>query len=170
MSLDEHQQDQLVNLLKELEPGYLPYDIFVEFARLNTLSIIEFVPLRINDTGEVEVLLLSRGHEDKIWPNQLHTPGTVIRPTDTEGEMYVAFERIFKDELLGTKLSPPHYVGSLLHKSRRGTEHAQIYWVEILEPPRTGEFYPINKLPASLIESQEKFINLASKNFQSSRI
>jgi hypothetical protein len=158
--------DQLVKLLKELEPGFLPYDIFVEIARLVVLPIIEFVPLRMNKEGDVEVLLLSRGKDDPLWPDMLHTPGTVIRPTDREGEMYLAFERITKDELNATLVSRPYYVGSVFHGSKRGMEQSQVFWVEVLEEPKIGKFYSANKLPVQLIDSQQRFIEQAVKNFK----
>lgn len=161
-------QKMLVRLLKQLEPGFLPYEIFEQVARLAALSIIEFVPLRTGKDGKVEVLLLERAPDDPIWPGMVHSPGTVIRPGDTEGTMYKAFERIVKDELNGTAISNPYYVGSLLHKSRRGTEHAQIYWVEVLGEPRVGTFYPVDELPDNLVESQPKFIKLAAKSYQES--
>ena len=161
--------EQLVELLKELEAGFLPYEVFVQIARLVVLSIIEFVPLRLNEDGGIEVLLLSRGKDDPIWPNELHVPGTVIRPTDTEGSIYQAFDRILKDELKGTKVSDPHYVGSNLHKSKRGLEQAQVYWVEVLGEPREGKFYPVADLPEDLMKSQRNFIKQAAKSFESTK-
>ena len=163
--LSQADQEQLVSLLKKLKPGFLPLDIFIELARLTVLSIIEFVPLRLNKKGEAEILLLSRGSDDLIWPNELHVPGTVVRPTDNEGNIYLAFERILKDELNGTPVSTPHYVGSNLHKSKRGAEQAQIYWVEVVGEPVVGKFYPLDKLPVRVMQSQVNFIQLAGKNF-----
>lgn len=168
LSLPE--QKQLVLLLKKLEAGFLPYDVFVQISRLVVLSIIEFVPMRFNKNNELELLLLSRGEDDPIWPGILHTPGTVIRPTDTEGKIYVAFERILQDELCGTIVSSPHYVGSNLHKSKRGMEQAQIYWVEVLGTAKVGTFYPLDSLPPTLMNSQRAFINLAAKSFLKTRV
>lgn len=165
--MTEAQQNQLVALLKQLKPGFLPYEIFEQIARLAALSIIEFVPLRMGNDGNVEVLLLEREADDPIWPGQVHTPGTVIRPGDTEGTMYKAFERIIHDELKDTEISDPYYVGSLLHESKRGTEHAQVYWVEVLSGPKVGKFYPASNLPVNLVDSQHKFIGQAVKSFQS---
>lgn len=167
--LRDDDQAQLVSLLKQLEPGFLPYDIFVQIARLTVLSIIEFVPLRTNPAGKVEVLLLARGSDDPIWPNELHTPGTVVRPTDTEGKIYLAFERILKEELGGLKVSPPHYVGSRLQKSKRGTEQAQIFWIEVMEDTEVGSFYELDKLPLNTMESQINFIKQAAANYQEVR-
>lgn len=162
--MTDKETKKLVELLRTLEPGVLDFDVFVQIARLVVLSIIEFVPLRLNN-GEVEVLLLSRGGKDPIWPNELHVPGTVIRPTDNENKIYMAFDRIINDELGGTKMSEPYFVGSILHKSKRGSEHAQVYWVEVLEKPKVGKFYPVDELPDNLIESQTKFIKQASKSY-----
>lgn len=166
--LNKDEEKQLVELLSKLEPGFLPYGIFVQIARLVVMPIIEFVPLRLNK-GSVEVLLLHRGKDDPIWPDEWHTPGTVIRATDNQADIYKAFERIIKDELRGTQVSNGHFVGTILHPSKRGVEHAQIFWVEVLGEPAVGEFYPADNLPVSLIESQRKFIGQAVKSFSSVR-
>lgn len=168
VSLTNIEERQLVALMKKLEPGFLPYDIFVQIARLGTLPILEFVPLR-GKSGQVEVLLLHRGKDDPIWPDMEHTPGTVVRATDTEKDIYLAFDRILNDELKGTEVSGPHFVGSILHKSRRGTEHSQVYWIEVVGEPKVGKFYLANKLPANLIESQTRFIKAAVTSFKKAK-
>jgi hypothetical protein len=162
--VNKAEEQKLAQLLAELEPGFLPYEIFKQVARLVVLPIIEFVPVRQKD-GQVEVLLLNRSKFDDIWPGELHTPGTVIRPTDSTGEIYKAFDRILNDELAGTKVSSPHYVGSILHSSKRGMEQAQVYWVEVLEEPKVGQFYQISNLPKNTMQSQTAFINQAAKNY-----
>ena len=163
--MDEDQSlRQVVTLLKKYEPGFLPYDLFVQLARLTVLSIIEFVPLRIKDS-KVQILLLDRGPDDTIWPNTLHTPGTVIRPTDTAEDFSRVFDRIIFDELQDTKVGEPVYVDNILHQSMRGTEQAQVFWVEILEETRIGTFYDYDDLPAHTMESQRDFISLAVTHF-----
>jgi hypothetical protein len=155
------------HLLGQLDPGFLPYPIFEQIARLVTLPIIEFIPFR-SINGEAHVLLIHRPDEDPFWPGMLHTPGTVIRATDINqiSENWAAFARILHDELNDTPVGNPHYVGSLLHKSKRGTEQAQLYWVEVVaDTPKVGQFYPISNLPEGLIESQQLFIAEAAKHF-----
>ena len=156
---------QLVGLLKKLQPGFLPYEVFLQISRLVTVPIVEFVPIRIKN-GEPEVLLLKRDSTDTIWPNALHTPGTVIRSTDLDSEDHLAFTRIINDELKNTEVSEPYYVGSNLHKSKRGSEQAQIFWVEVLGDPKIGKFYQFSNLPKELIKSQVGFINLAVESFK----
>lgn len=156
---------QTVEVLKKLEPGFFSYDIFVQLARLVVMPIIEIVPLRMTGLGSVEVLLLSRGSDDPIWPNMVHTPGTVIRATDDEDDMFGAFKRILETELGGTKISVPYFVGSIFHHSRRGAEQAQVYWVEVLESPRVGKFYSMSALPDNLIALQRGFMEQAARSY-----
>ncbi|HTE57607.1 MAG TPA: hypothetical protein VK694_02600 [Verrucomicrobiae bacterium] len=158
--LTDADKQTLVELLQKLHPGFLPFEVFIEVARLVVLPIIEFVPLRTSE-GRVEVLLLERD----VWPFGLHTPGTVIRATDSTKRNYQAFDRIM-EELGGTEVALPHYVGSNLHSSQRGVEQAQIFWVEVLGKPKAGHFYPADNLPDNLMQSQENFIELAVKDFR----
>jgi hypothetical protein len=164
-ALTPSEQKTLVDLLKKLKPGFLPFEIFLQVARLVTTPVIEFVPLRLNDKGQVEVLLLDR----ELWPHGLHTPGTVIRATDNENNSYKAFHRILDDELKGTHVSNPHYVGSNLHKSQRGMEQAQVFWVEVLGEPKAGEFHAVDSLPEETMDSQLKFIKLAADSFKKAK-
>jgi hypothetical protein len=156
------------DLLKRLQPGFLPYPIFEQVARLVALPIVEFIPLRKGLDGATEVLLVARDADDPFWPNMLHTPGTVVRATDLhkgDQDDWQAFERILKDEMKGTKVGPPQYVGSIFHDSKRGAELAQIYWVEVLEEARVGVFYDITALPMQLMDSQIAFIVQAAADF-----
>lgn len=164
--MTKEEQNQLVDLLKKLKPGYLPYEIFEQIARLTVLSIIEFVPLRFNDKGIIEVLLLERGKNDPIWPGKVHTPGTVIRPGDNNKNQYMAFARILEDELGGTKASSPQFAGSILHKSLRGHEHAQVYWLEVKGEAKRGQWYDASNLPINIVESQLKFIGMAVESYR----
>jgi hypothetical protein len=165
MSQDDTQR--AANLLAKFEPGFLPYPVFEQIARLVALPIIEFIPLRMRDR-EVEVLLIARPEDDPLWPGLLHTPGTVIRATDLHDgqDNWPAFKRIVDDELQHTEIGNPHYVGSIFHQSKRGAEQAQLYWVEVRGEPRVGSFYPADKLPDELIESQKAFINEAVRHFR----
>lgn len=163
--MNKQDEEELVNLLAKLEPGFLPYQIFKEIARLVVMPVIEFVPLRIKD-GLVEVLLLERDETDDIWPGEVHTPGTVIRATDKGGKMHKAFERVLHDELGGIEVSDPHFVGTLFHEGRRGAEQAQIYWIEVLEEPKIGKFYLASKLPENMMDQQIKFVSQAVESFK----
>lgn len=161
-------EDQIATLLKGYEPGFLPYPVFEQIARLVALPIVEFIPFR-QQAGQIEVLLIARPEDDALWPGLLHTPGTVVRATDIQsesGQIWTPFKRILHDELLDTEVGTPHFVGSQLHTSKRGVEQAQLYWVEVKSDPLVGKFYPVTLLPSTLIESQILFINLAVTSYQ----
>lgn len=166
--MNDQEITQTVSLLKKLQPGFLPYPIFEQVARLVVLPIIEFIPLR-KYKNNIEVLLIARPKDDPFWPGLLHTPGTVIRATDLPNNPqtnWPAFDRIIKEELSNTKISQPYYVGSVFHKSKRGIEQAQLYWINVLGDSNVGKFYSVDKLPKNLIESQYTFINEAVRHFK----
>jgi len=158
MTDDEIQQ--ATDLLKKLEPGFLPYPVFEQVARLVALPILELVPYRMAN-GQLEILLLERPANDRFWPNALHTPGTVIRASDLNAQTHgleAAFTRLVRDELGDVRLGAPQFVASLLHESKRGTEQAQVYCAELLEEPKVGKLFAVSELPENLIAQQHDFI------------
>ena len=156
----------LADLLARLEPGFLPFKIFHQIARLVTMPIVELVPLRVMDRGNVQVLLLKREADDPVWPNQLHVPGTVIRSSDTSGSFADPLQRVITKELAGTRTSEPTFVKSILHHSGRGMEASQIFWVEVQGEPREGTFYDADALPPNIVRSQLDFIPDAVADFK----
>lgn len=161
-------EEQTIKYLKKLNPGFQQFDIFNELARITVLPILEIVPLRLVDNKVVEVLLLKRGREDPVWPNELHTPGTVYRSTDFK-KSKEPFDRIMM-ELDGTEIANLQFVDVILNKSKRGVELAQIFWAEVLNEPKIGEFYNVNRLPKNLMKSQVDFIHKAAKDFLYNKI
>jgi len=159
---------QTTELLKKLQPGFLPYPIFEQAARLLALPILELVPYRFID-GRIEILLLERPSNDRFWPGSLHTPGTVIRATDLDKQnqgLQVAFERLVEDELGGVQLGPPLFIASLLHESKRGVEQAQVYCAELLEEPKVGKLFAAQELPGNLVAGQHDFIRQVIERLQ----
>lgn len=165
--MDDSLEDiqKAVQVLKNLQPGKLPLPIFLETTRLTVTPIVEIVPLRKYNNA-IEVLLTKRENDDPNWAGMYHTPGTVIRASDTEGSYDDAFNRILEGELKGTITKSPVFVTSILHKVKRGMESSLIFWVEVTCEPLTGEFYDSNHLPESLIDTQIKFINIAIEDFK----
>jgi hypothetical protein len=156
---------EIASQLAKLQPGFLPFDIFQQVARLSTLSIVEIVPLRTNAKGNVEVLLLEREADDPIFAGQLHTPGCVVLSTDTPGSFESAFRRLIHGELGGIRTTEPAYVTQLLHHSGRGMESSHIYWVNVEDDPLVGEFYEVNHLPDQFMKSQRDFLFQAVANY-----
>lgn len=169
MGLSEQEVAQAAKLLSKLEPGFLPFDIFHEVARLVALPIIEVVPLRRAAQGGIEVLLLAREADDPAWPGMLHVPGTVVRASDTMGSFDDALKRILVDELAGISSSPPVFVKNIVHKQARGVEVSQIFWVEVTAEPAVGRFYNAEALPKTLVETQRGFIVDAIEDFRNAK-
>lgn len=163
--LSPEEEKELVRLLARLQPGFQPFAVFREIARIVALPIVEVVPLRRGLHG-VEVLLIKK--QEEPFNGQWHTPGTVIRATDMNAAsdgIWQPFARIFQDELQGVTVGPPYFVGLVGHKSSRGAEQAQVYWVEIGGEPAVGTFFAADRLPQSLIKSQRNFIRVAVESY-----
>lgn len=161
--LTAEETGMLIQLLKKLEPGLLPFEIFVQVARLAVLPVVEFVPLRRNKES-LEVLLLPRNQDDIFWPGMWHIPGAVVRPDDSSFED--AMKRITADELKDTRLGRPIFAEMALRKSVRGSEAVQLFAVEVLGEPATGKFFDINKLPDKLVEGHANFIKRGVEYFK----
>jgi hypothetical protein len=151
-------------LLAKLEPGYLPQPLFDQIMRLSTAAIVEIVPLRRTQTG-IEIFLLERPADDSAWPGQLHSPGTVIRPTDTSYDM--AIDRVLTEELDNPK-SKPVFVRTLLHRQNRGNESSLIYFIELSKQPKGGAFYDVEHIPQTIISTQMDFTPDAIAAFKKS--
>lgn len=150
-----------VNILKKIDPGFLPLELFIEFARLYVTPIIEIVPIRIDRRGEIRIILLKRDKSDPIWPGQLHTPGTVLRTSDKNGNLNDAFLRILKNELkLNKNIDPSKliFVDYIYHEVLRGKELALVFLFEYSNKPARCKEYNAEKLPANLVTTQIDFI------------
>lgn len=166
--LTDQEVATVTGLLKKLPPGFLPFDIFQQVARLVALPIIELVPLRYHN-GKVEVLLFQREYDDPHWPGAWHTPGTVLRATDRQRGAQGAFDRLAVEEMEGAVFFEPVFVQNVIHNQGRGTEVSAVYWAECVDSP-TGIFFPADDLPEDpLIATQRVFIDAAVKHYKAHR-
>lgn len=160
--LNEKEQKQLVALLERLEPGFYPIEIFWQFARLNTLAIIELIPLCTLD-GRLNVLLTQREKQDKFWPGQWHIPGTVMRPDDNEK---TALKRIVKDELADISVGEVAPIITDIRRSKRGSEQSKVFIVEIDgRGLNVGQLFKVTDLPENTVDGHRYLIELAAKTF-----
>lgn len=152
-------------VLSKLEPGFLPRPIFEQVTRLNVTPIIELVPLR-KGANYIEVLLLKRADDDPSWPGMLHTPGTVLRSTDIKSGIEGALERIFTEELGVSPISHPIFYDTVFHKVKRGSELASVYYVDMDSAEvAAGQWYRVDNLPDSIVDTQIKFIKTCARDF-----
>jgi hypothetical protein len=101
-----------------------------------TSSNLEVVPLRKSPTGKTQVLLYKRPSSDQWWPEELHSPGTVILPADLK-EGHLPFERILGEEgeLKGGIHTTNHpvyvnYEARSAEDTGRGPEIALVHYIE----------------------------------------
>lgn len=123
-------------------------------------AILEVVPLPHTVDGSVEVLLLKRPADDPIWPDMLHTPGTVLRSSDlTDDNLSRAFHRIAEHEFSMTEALDCKSLYSDFRKMDRGPELAVIYYTDLSnsEIP-VGTWYRTDMLPPQFIETQRAFV------------
>jgi hypothetical protein len=161
--LNEAEIAQAVALLARLEPGYLPYPLFLQFYRLTPAPTMELIPFRRGIDGALEVLLVRRLPDDPLWPNMWHNPGVTIRANDTHK---IAMERIFRDDLQGLQATKgPVFAQNLFVYCERGTDVMQVYWVEVTGEAVTGTFWPMQQLPADIITSESDVIQQAAAHY-----
>jgi hypothetical protein len=156
--------EQIADLLNHYTPGFLPEPLFVSIARLVVLSAVEFIPLRKAPNGDIEVLLFKRPSTDPVWPNKLHTPGTMLRPTDDS--FVSAYDRLFKDELNLSHPATPLFIGSYLTHHKRGSIVTLEYLINITDETFEGEFYNVTELPESFIIEQKEMVLRAAKKLE----
>ena len=141
----------LVELLKKCVPGELSPEVFEAVAQVAVYPAVEFIPLRKIDE-RIEALLFERPIDDLMWPSMLHTPGTILRPTDMTYQ--AAFNRLYRDELMGLETDPPIFLGAELSHNRRGACVLLEHLIVVTGKPTVGKFYDVEHLPESFIEEQ----------------
>ena len=152
----------LVELLNKCEPGNLSHDVFEAVARVAVYPAVEFIPLRKKD-GHIEVLLFERPDNDLIWPSMMHTPGTILRPTDATIDN--AFNRLYKDELMNLPTDPPVFIGAYLSINSRGRCLLLEYLLKVQAEPKCGVFYKVSELPKTFIPEQQASLDRAIAAF-----
>jgi hypothetical protein len=152
----------VIDYLNSLTPGYFPFELFQSITRLTVSPILELIPLRkIN--GKVEVLMLKRPLDDPHWPGMLHTPGTYIRPTDTEITLESAFDRLVRGELELQLDVQTFFVQTIFHQVSRGMELGLVYGIDLsgVINFQKGEWFPVDDLPDISVKTQYEMIKNA---------
>lgn len=163
-TLSKEELASTVTALKKLSPGILPYDIFIQIARLVTTPTIELVPLRMRN-GKAQVLLLKRELDNDVWEGKVHIPGTVILSTDKKESFNQGIERIFKNELHIPLTGNAVFIRYVFKRVKRGTEISFIHWT-IVDQANTGQFFDVDNLPDNLVDHQREYILKAAEEFK----
>ena len=138
-------------LLKGIEPGRQPLDLFTQLSRLTVASTVEIVPIREQSEGP-EVWLSQRSKDDRWWPGKWVLPGAVILANDTRdtnNSLTGPIARLFESELGGIRqVDDLHQLPSQFRYDGRGTEVTTQYWtrVETGAEPYQGQFFNVSEL------------------------
>lgn len=151
--------------LRAVDVGLLPEDLFIELARLTVLSTVEVVCLRQGAVG-IEVLLTQRAETDPFWAGQWHSPGSIVRPTDSAGSYVDGFKRILSGELGLYNWSEPVFVGTYFWHAKRGSAVSLVHWLDVTETIMpVGAFFPVTALPENTIVDMDKVIVMAANAY-----
>lgn len=153
-------------MLSALQPGKLTLDVFNQIARLTVTPVVEIVPFVKNNEDKLKVLLLRRGADDAIWPNQYHVPGTIVLATDTPDLFSDAVNRIITTKLASYSPGEASFVDVQLCSVSRGLEVAIIFRVELASAPEDSLLFDALTLPENMIEGQAEFVQAALRDYQ----
>jgi hypothetical protein len=172
MTLDDHDTQELLRLLRRVEVGKVSTPIFHELARLMVLPAVEVIPLFDNGDGETQVLLTRRVADDPIWPNQWHTPGRILRPTDVDGSgtYRTAIQRLVQTELRGVEVGAAVFVETEFRTVARSAESAALHWVELQnDHVPIGQLFRVSDLPDDIIDHHRPMIEKVHSHFLGSK-
>ena len=152
---------EVAEKLNQLDPGFLPIDIFWAIARLVTTPTANFTGFRRHN-NKLQVLFVRRDKDDKYLPNAWHVPGSVMMSTDKEHGFDSTYSRVISSEMEDkfTILSGPMYVYFNFWDTPRGREltFENIIHIEPKSDNYPGEFFDVDNLPEDTIELQKQSI------------
>lgn len=151
-TLSEEEINRTADNLSKLEPGFLPYPIFIQVSRLMTLCTV--VLLLFTDDQIPKVLLVQREKDDEFWPGTYHTPGGVLRATDKSIDE--ALERILQVELNNMKLTEkPKFFKFYFKPTKRGQELTLAYRANLTVTEYPGKLFALDEINEEMILDSE---------------
>lgn len=161
-NLTPKEERTLLSLLSKLEPGYYPFEVFLQFCRLATHIAVEVIPF-IKKDDHIEVVMIKRPKDDRFWPDMWHTTGCILRPKDNIED---ALNRVITDELGNprVKLGPKYFDFGHGH-GVRGSSLYLLHWIEVENIP-LGKSFEIDKWPKNTVNGQrEHFVQRALDDY-----
>lgn len=153
---------QAAEVLDGLPVGFIPPQLFRQFARLAVLPSFVVVPV-FRRGSQIHVRLTQRDVGDLDYPGQWHPPGTVIRPTDET--LQACFERLARSELSEMAIvRGPVFFDVAFTQIVRGRELSLLHWIEIADDDSPGHF-PVRNLPKTTIDTDVPRIQGAASHF-----
>ncbi|MBI3305162.1 hypothetical protein HYZ80_02480 [Candidatus Parcubacteria bacterium] len=148
---------RLCGKLEHTQPWTL--ELFEALARCVVCAAYEVVCFQYRPEGWC-VFLARRATNDIYWPNEWHSPGTILRATDKT--LTDALKRLMERELAPATISKPIFTQLELNRIRRGTELRLIHIAYVIGMPNHGQFFPVDKpLPEPLMDHHRSLIEIA---------
>jgi len=146
-----------------------PYgtELFDAVAKVSISVTIEAVCLRRNPTTRViEVLITQRSPDDTAYPGEWHCPGSVMRPGETEKEV---FARLSKDEFCA-KVTPKRFVGNFNNPNERRGHFLSMVYLCTIEEEAKGTWCSVDQLHSKTVEHHlNNVIPMVVKAFMASQ-
>lgn len=149
---------EICQALDQLQPGFLPSDIFYAISRLTVLTAAEMVPLRRRADGGFDVLLTRRPADDPYFANLMHCPGQIYRPGDS---LVSRPRQVIDAELPRTQIlsDPVAIPDSYVYDYGRGPVIERVHYV-LVGDSGDGEFYDVDHLPYDLLQGHDHLIKM----------
>lgn len=144
----------LIFLLRRIDPQKpLGSKLFDELARVTWSIAFEAVALRKNTDGHVEVYLTKRAHDDSVYHDLWHVPGSIFRPGES---LWDVVDRLRSQEF-SIAMQSITFVKPLYneHDELRGSMLSLVYLVELDEDDGRGKWYSVDALPADMVQSHQ---------------
>lgn len=148
---------------KRNHDGTFSSDIFYGLSLLCGESCLELCIFRNNPNVGLEIFLLVRADDDKIWAGKLHIPGVRKLVTDTDDS---CLRRLLGEVPFFVNIYNIQYCASKIFQNSRGTEFSDIRWVQVDYDRHFDKyFFPVGNLPNNIIDFQYEIIREALKGY-----
>jgi hypothetical protein len=154
---------EVLQALATINPcqGFSP-ELYNALARLVPSVAIEAVLLRRHG-GEIQVYMTRRSPNDTAYPNQVHSPGSILRA----GELYEDVLARLSEREFHAPIIHYDYVGEIFMEEERGWFNNRVLLVQVPRKPIGGEWFSVDALPDDVVDHHvQKVIPMAVAYFK----
>lgn len=147
----------LCMLVKRINIAAMDPAVFEAIAGKFVLNEVE--ALIVKNEAVKKILLIKRPADDIYWPHLYHSPGTVLRSSDSPGKYKEAMERIGNE--VGCRVRIIKLLDTGIYRTKRGTSHKIIFLCEASDANGNrilGKFFPVHSLPDNTIKHHRDII------------
>ena len=140
--------EDVLRALESIDPRKpLSPRLYGAIARIVPSIAVETVAVR-ERRSKIEVFMIRRAPDDLAYPNELHSPGSILR----SGEDF----RKVMDRLVAREFHVPIVnsspAGEIFVPEKRGWFNNRIFSVKLDGEPQGGDWYPVDNLPDDTVD------------------